>query len=131
MYISATMLGRISKEIHLKYIEHSGTAICEFDVAVERKINNNLTVTEFYPVQIWGNYGETLSKQLDKGQLVFIVGEGKNERWKDKENKTHKKFTIMAKFLKIIDFNNHNLCSLDIENLESNLIESSYKDRTF
>ncbi|MDU6482990.1 MAG: single-stranded DNA-binding protein [Paeniclostridium sordellii] len=131
MYMSATLIGRISKEINLKYIKETGTALCEFDVAVERKINNNKSITEYYPVQIWGKYGETLSNKLEKGQLVFIVGEGKNERWIDKEDITHKKFTVITKFLKIIDYNNHNLCSLNIENLESSLIESTYQDRVF
>lgn len=131
MYSSITLLGKISKEINLKYIQNSGTALCEFDVAVDRKINKSETVTDYYPVQIWGNYGETLSNKLNKGQLVFIVGSCKNERWKDKENKTNKKFTVIAKFLKIIDYKNNNLCSLDIENLESNLIESAYQDGTF
>lgn len=131
MYNSITLIGRVSKEVNLKYIKKSGTAVCEFDIAVERKINSNKSVTEFYPVQIWGKYGETLSNKLDKGQLVFIVGEGKNETWKDNEKITHKKFTVMAKFLKIIDYNKHNLCSLEVENIESSLIESAYQDRTF
>lgn len=131
MYSSITLLGRISKEINLKYIQNSGTALCEFDVAVERKINKNETVTDYYPIQVWGNYGETLSNKLNKGQLVFIVGNCKNEQWKDKENKTHKRFTVIANFLKKIDPKNNNLCSLNVESLESNLIENAYQDRTF
>lgn len=131
MYSSITLLGRISKEINLKYINNSGTALCEFDVAIDRKLSNGETVTDFYPIQIWDEYGENLSKILDKGQLVFIVGSCKNERWKDRENNAHKNFLVIAKFLKIIDYNNNNLCSLDVQKVQSALIESAYEDRTF
>ena len=130
MYASITLLGRISKEINLKYIKNTGTALCEFDVAVERKVNKKETVTDYYPIQIWDKYGETLANILDKGQLVFIVGSCKNEMWKDDNNITRKNFKVKAEFVKKIDFNTK-LSSINIENLESKLIESSYEDNTF
>lgn len=130
MYASITLLGRISKDVNLKYIKNTGTALCEFDVAVERKINKKETVTDYYPIQIWDKYGETLANILDKGQLVFIVGSCKNEMWKDDNNITRKNFKVKAEFVKKIDFNTK-LSSMNIENLESKLIESSYEDNTF
>lgn len=130
MYASITLLGRISKDVNLKYIKNTGTALCEFDVAVERKINKKETVTDYYPIQIWDKYGEILSNILDKGQLVFIVGSCKNEMWKDIDNNTRKNFKVKAEFVKKID-SSTKLSSIDIENLESKLIESSYEDNTF
>ncbi|MEF9991289.1 MAG: single-stranded DNA-binding protein [Peptostreptococcaceae bacterium] len=130
MYASITLLGRISKDVNLKYIKNTGTALCEFDVAVERKINKKETVTDYYPIQIWGNYGETLANRLDKGQVVFIVGSCKNEMWKDDKNITRKNFKVKAEFVRKID-SSTKLSSMDIENLESKLIESSYEDNTF
>lgn len=130
MYASITLLGRISKDVNLKYIKNTGTALCEFDVAVERKINKKETVTDYYPIQIWGNYGEALANRLDKGQVVFIVGSCKNEMWKDDNNITRKNFKVKAEFVKKID-SSTKLSSMDMENLESKLIESSYEDNTF
>ena len=130
MYASITLLGRISKDINLKYIPNKGTALCEFDVAVERKINKKETITDYYPIQIWGNYGESLANILAKGQVIFIVGSCKNEMWKDDNNITHKNFKVKAEFVKKIDFNTK-LSSVDFENLESKLIESAYEDNTF
>ena len=131
MYNSITLLGRISKDIELKYLTSEGIPLLKFDVAVNRKVKKNEYTTDFYPVEIWGAFGETLSNKLNKGQQVFIVGEGKNQTWKDDAQQVHKRFIVVAKFLKVIDYDKNKLCSLTNEDNEFSLMQNAYDEGTF
>lgn len=130
MIISITLVGRISSEINLKFLEGTGVAVCEFYVAVNRKGSYKNKITDFYPVQVWGKYGESISSTLEKGQLITAIGSGKNDRWKDEDNKNYSKFTVIADFIKILVYpSSKNV--LDHPNLDESLMKVLQKENIF
>ncbi|HIW72420.1 MAG TPA: single-stranded DNA-binding protein [Candidatus Levilactobacillus faecigallinarum] len=71
----ATLTGRLTKDIDLKYTQ-SGTAVATFTLAVERRFKNqnNERETDFIQCVIWQKSAETFSQYMHKGSLVGIEG---------------------------------------------------------
>lgn len=117
MFVSVTLAGKISNDISLRYIKSKTsegttiiTPVCEFDVAVESGAKSfDKKIIDFYTIQIWGKYGESLSNYLEKGRLVFVLGTGKFDKWKDSDGKALKKFKVKCNKLKFLDSYNENI----------------------
>lgn len=105
MVNSIILVGRVSNDIMLKFLEHTGIAVCEFDIAVDRKNNyKKEKITDFFTIQVWGKYAETISNILETGQLILVSGSGKFEKWKDENNNKHSKFKVKADQIKFLDY---------------------------
>ncbi len=79
------IIGNLTRDPELRYIP-SGTAVCSFSVAVNRKYTSNGKQKEevsFIKVQAWGKLAETSGEYLSKGSQVLVEGALKQERWED------------------------------------------------
>ena len=69
------IIGRLTKDMELRFTPGKGTPVGQFSVAVE---NYNSSTKEkgadFIPVILWGKSAENLSAYLLKGTLVAISG---------------------------------------------------------
>ena len=65
-----------------------GTATCSFDVAVNRKWNDqNGELKEevgFFRCEAWGKTSETISEYFKKGRPILVQGRLKQDQWNDK-----------------------------------------------
>ena len=81
------VMGNITRDIELKYIP-SGTAVCQFSIAVNRTWNNKAgekqEETTFLDVEAWEKQAETIAQYCKKGSSIYVEGRLKSEQWDDK-----------------------------------------------
>jgi len=91
-------IANLTREPSLRYTA-SGTAICDFGVAMNKKFKSGDEWKEevcFVDITAWGNLAEACAEALDKGQSVFIEGELKFDTW-EKDGQKHSKHSVTAK----------------------------------
>jgi single-strand DNA-binding protein len=83
------LIGNLTKDPELRYTA-SGTAVCDFSLAVNRVYTSNGEKKEetcFIDINVWGRQAESVSKYLHKGSSAFIEGRLQLDQWEDKETR--------------------------------------------
>ena len=104
-YSSATLLGNLTRDPEVKFIP-SGTAICNFSLAVNKKFkqgNDWKTSVCYIDIEVWGKSGEAAGQHLSKGRQVLVVGELEQDRWEDKQGNKRSKHKIVASRVVFLD----------------------------
>lgn len=74
---SVTIIGTLGKDPELKYLP-SGTAVCEFSLAVNRQWTDNggqkKTSVTWIPVVAWGRTAEVICQYLKRGDSFLVNG---------------------------------------------------------
>jgi single-strand DNA-binding protein len=76
--------GRLTRDPQVRYAQ-SGTAICDFGLAVGRKYNGKEEVT-WLDVVAFGRLAEVLGEYGAKGRQVAIRGWLQTDEWEDKKS---------------------------------------------
>ncbi|MDB0345059.1 single-stranded DNA-binding protein [Clostridioides difficile] len=99
------LIGRLTKDPELKYIQGSGTAVSTFTIAVDRdyiKKDGNKE-TDFIPVEVMGKLAEVCANNLTKGRLIGVEGSIRvNSYEKEGEKRTYTK--VHANKIKFLDY---------------------------
>ena len=69
----ATILGRIGKELELRYTPN-GTAVTTFSLATSKKVKGE-QVTQWHNLVAFGKTAEILSQYVSKGDQLLVEGE--------------------------------------------------------
>ena len=96
-----TIRGRLTKDANLIHTP-SGTALLKFSIAqnYSRKEGNAWKdYVNYFDIVFWGKQAEKMN--LDKGTLVFITGELKQDRW-DQDGQSRSKVVITAHTIDIV-----------------------------
>lgn len=72
-YARGTIVGNVGRDPELRYLP-SGSAICNFSVAVNRKRRDEETVN-WYRVVLFGVTAENADKFVRKGEPILVDGE--------------------------------------------------------
>lgn len=92
---NVVLIGRLTKDPELTYIQGSGTAVAKFTIAINRdyKDKNGNYPVDFIPIEVIGKSAEYVSNYIQKGRLVALQGSIRIERYEDKngDNKTFTK----------------------------------------
>jgi single-strand DNA-binding protein len=81
-FINKTILGgRLTADVELKQTQ-SGTAVCSFTLAVNRKLSRN-NETDFINCTAFAKTAEFISKYFKKGSSLCIVGNIQVRSWQD------------------------------------------------
>ncbi|MDD5728636.1 MAG: single-stranded DNA-binding protein [Victivallales bacterium] len=81
------LLGNLTRTPELRYTP-SGSAVCEFGLAVNRKYLSNGQEKEetcFVNISVWGKQGESCQRYLEKGSAALIEGRLQYEQWEDRD----------------------------------------------
>lgn len=100
---SVTLTGRLTREAELRYT-NSGTAICRFSLAVNRRKRSGEVWEDevsYFDVVLWGKQGESLSRYLERGKQVAVSGELRQNRW-EQEGKNRSKVEIVANNVQLL-----------------------------
>lgn len=90
--LSKTMLiGRLTRPPSLEYTP-SGTAVCKFGLATNKKIKGE-DKTEFHNIVTWAKTAELCGQYLTKGSLVYLEGENQTSNW-EKDGVKHYKTEV-------------------------------------
>ena len=100
---SVSIIGRLVREAILSY-SNSGTAILKFSIAVNRSVKNGDTWKDevsFIDCTFFGKMAESVSKYLEKGKQVSILGELVQNRW-EKDGQKHSRVEIIVNKLQLL-----------------------------
>jgi len=97
------LVGRLTRDAELKYTS-GGQAVCKFSVAVNRRRKNGdqwEDEANYFDVVLWGRQGESLNQYLQKGKLVGVEGELRQDRWQQ-DGQNRSKVEIVANNIQLL-----------------------------
>ncbi len=98
-YNKVLLMGNLTRKPELRYTP-SGTAVCEFTIAVNRRFTQGNTQKEetcYVDITVWDRQGDNCSRFLDKGSSVFIEGRLQLDTWTDKtDQKKRSRLRVVA-----------------------------------
>ena len=98
-------MGNLTRDPELRATP-SGTAVCQFGLAVNRVYNNaageRQEETTFVDVEAWGRQAETISKYVSKGHPLFVEGRLKLDSWENKEGEKRSKLKVVLENMQLI-----------------------------
>ena len=100
-----TVVGNLGRDPQLHYND-KGTAVCSFSMATNEKDTvrgEQVDVTTWFDVTLFGRQAEVASQYLEKGKQVFIQGSFRSEQWTDREGKPRVTNKVKAEKMKLID----------------------------
>lgn len=99
------LIGRLTKDVELRYTQVTNTAVASFTLAVDRKFtkSDNEKQTDFFNVIAWNKLAENISKYLSKGKQVTISGRLETRSWNDESGQKHNTIEIIAEEASFID----------------------------
>lgn len=80
---NVVLIGRLTRDPDLKYLQNTGTPLCKFTLAVDRGLSKEkkqeveskgYPTADFINITVWGKQGENAANYLAKGRLVAIQG---------------------------------------------------------
>ena len=95
----AIIMGHVGRACNVKVFQ-TGTVMASFSVATTKKIKNEY-VTEWHEVVCWGKTAEYCG-DINKGDLVYIDGEIKTDKFTDKTGNEREVKKINALTVKMI-----------------------------
>jgi single-strand DNA-binding protein len=82
------IVGYLGRDPELRYMPN-GNAVCEFSVATTEKrrdqAGEQVEITTWFRVSVWGKQGEFANQYLTKGRLVYVEGRLRQEEYNDRE----------------------------------------------
>jgi len=104
---SLNIIGRIGKEIELKYLA-SGSAVANFSIAVnqdykDKNTNEKVEKTSWFDVTAFGNTAENVNTFFNKGSMIGISGELEQQQWKTDSGENRSRVIIKLQNFTFID----------------------------
>ena len=84
---SITLIGRLTKDPELKFTPGKGTAVCTFNLAVNRRQSKNANqqqTADFIPIVVWGKMAESVANYMAKGRQICVIGRLQIRNYTDK-----------------------------------------------
>ena len=100
MLNSVVLIGRLTRDPELKYTT-SGTAVCNFTLAVNRKFNKE--ETDFIDIVVWKGLAENFSNYLAKGRMAAVEGSLQIRNYETKDGQKRKVAEVVANDVRFLD----------------------------
>ncbi len=97
------LVGRLTRDAEMRFTA-SGQAICNFSLAVNRRIKKEeqwVDEASFFDLTLWGKTAEALQRYLLKGTQVAVDGELRQDRW-EKEGQKFSKVVVNVNNLQLL-----------------------------
>lgn len=95
---SVNLIGRLTRDVEVRYTQTNNTAVANFSIAVNRKFvkEGEERQADFINIIAWGKTGEFCSKYFQKGQQVGITGRIQTRTWDDDQGQKHYVTEVVA-----------------------------------
>lgn len=99
------LLGRLTKDVELRYTQASNTAVASFSLAVNRRFvkEGEEQQADFFNIVAWGKLAETASNYLRKGSQILITGKLQNRSWENEQGQKHYITEVVAEEFDFIE----------------------------
>ncbi|MFO0973121.1 MAG: single-stranded DNA-binding protein [Phycisphaerae bacterium] len=98
-YNKVILAGNLTRDPQLSYLP-SGTAVCEFGLAMNRKWKGQdgqlKEETCFVDCRAFGRGGETINQYMTKGQPILVDGHLRFEQWESKEGQKRSRLSVVV-----------------------------------
>lgn len=107
---NVTLVGRLTKDVEMRYVPNSGTAVANFTIAVDRDFvrQDGTRETDFIDIQVWQKQAETCEKYLAKGHMVGVTGAIRIDSYTDAQGVRRRSFKINANRIQFLTPKNGN-----------------------
>lgn len=95
---NVSLVGRLTKDVDLRYTTKKMRAVGSFTLAVDRdlrKVTNGKTA-DFIPIVTWGKTAEFASKYFSKGHRIALQGSIHTRVWEDEDKNRHYVTEVVA-----------------------------------
>jgi single-strand DNA-binding protein len=95
---NVSLVGRLTKDVELRYTTKKVKAVGSFILAVNRDIKKGVAekTTDFIPIVVWGKNAEFSSKYFAKGHRVALQGSIHTRMWEDEQKNKHYVTEVVA-----------------------------------
>lgn len=102
------LIGRLTKDVELRYTQTNNTAVASFSLAVNRKFvkSGEERQADFFNIIAWNKLAENISKYLFKGNQVAISGRLETRSWDDPNGQKHYVTEVIAEEVDFIGSKN-------------------------
>ena len=92
------LLGRLTKDVELRYTKNTNNAVASFSIAVNRAFvkQGEERQADFFNVVAWNKLAESISKYVSKGQQIAILGRLETRTWEDEQGIKHYVTEVIA-----------------------------------
>ena len=101
------LMGNLTRDPELRYLQ-SGTAVCDFGIAVNRRFTRASgekgEETLFISVTAFGRQAEVVSEFMQKGRPIFIEGRLKFDQWTGQDGQKRSKHGVVLERFQFLDF---------------------------
>ena len=104
------LIGRLTRDPDLKYLQGSGTPVANFSVAVDREFagKDGKKEVDFIDIQVWGKSAENCTNYVSKGSKVAIQGSLRIDTYQNQAGENRKITRVNAVRVQFLDNNNKN-----------------------
>lgn len=104
------LIGRLTRDPELKYLQGSGTPVANFPVAVDREFTgkDGKKEVDFIDIQVWGKSAENCTNYISKGSKVAIQGSLRIDTYQNQSGENRKITRVNAIRVQFLDNKNNN-----------------------
>lgn len=119
---SVVLIGRLARDVELRYLPNGGKAVCQFSMAVNRELSKDKkqemetqgkATADFIRVQAWGKQAENCANYLTKGSLVGIKGRIQTGNYTADDGSKKYTFDVVAERVEFLNNKNANVNKTD------------------
>ena len=101
---NVVLVGRLTRDIELRYIPGNGTPVANFTMAVDREFTtkDGKKETDFIDIQVWGKSAENCANYIGKGSLVAVQGSLRVESY-EKDGERRKATRVNANRVQFLE----------------------------
>lgn len=127
---NVSLVGRLTKDVELRYTAKKTTAVGSFVLAVDREPKKGVAEksTDFIPVVVWGKTAEFAGKYFAKGYRVALQGNIHTRTWEDEQKNKHYVTEVIAEKVFFADAKYRELDAGDLEEPELSQEEVSEEE---
>lgn len=104
---NVVLIGRLTKDPELRFIPNSGKAVARFSIAVNREFSKEKEA-DFFNIVVWGKTAEYVANYSQKGRLIAINGNLRNNNYEDKNGTKHYTIEVVANRVEILEWGDKN-----------------------
>ena len=104
------LIGRLTRDPDLKYLQGSGTPVANFSVAVDREVTgkDGKKEVDFIDIQVWGKSAENCTNYISKGSKVAIQGSLRIDTYQNQAGENRKITRVNAVRVQFLDNKKNN-----------------------
>jgi single-strand DNA-binding protein len=100
------LIGNLTRDPELRYLQ-SGTALCDFGIAINRTYRTPAGEQKeevvFVDVTAWAKQAELISEYMQKGRPIFVEGRLKLDQWTNQQGQKQSKLHVVMENFQFLD----------------------------